>query len=372
VAEIKPFRAVRYDESRAGPLDTLVAPPYDVISPEERLDYLARSDYNVVRLTLPDSEEQAGRDFQSWRDEGMLRAEENAALWALEQDYVGPDGVERTRRGLVAALRAEPYGCRVVLPHERTHAGPKEGRLRLLRAVRAQLEPIFLLYEGQVPIEFPDGDAEIEAEGAGAVSRLWRISDPAAHALATSWFADRTLLIADGHHRYETTLAFAAESGLPSTSHMLAVLVSTQDEGLEIFPTHRVVEQLTDVDGAGAEQVPGGPAEGLRALEAADAERPAAILYRRGETLLLTGDEPEPDARFVERLGLQGLSYTPYADDAVARVDAGQAEAALLLRPPRVEQVAAVAARGETMPQKSTYFFPKLLSGLLFLPFDVL
>jgi uncharacterized protein (DUF1015 family) len=372
VAEIKPFRAVRYDERRAGPLDSLVAPPYDVIGPEERRDYLARNPYNVVRLTLPDSEEEAGRDFTSWRNDQILRTDEHLTLWALEQDYVGPDGVERTRRGLVTALRAEPYEHGVILPHERTHAGPKEGRLRLLRAVKAQLEPIFLLYDGQAPIAFPGGAPEVEAEGAGAVSRLWRIGDAAAREAAASWFADKTLLIADGHHRYETTLAFAAETESPATEFMLAVLVSRQDEGLEIFATHRVVERLSDTNGARAEQVAGGPVEGLRALEALDAERPAAILYRRGETLLLRGDEQEPDARFVERLGLEGLSYTPYADDAVARVDAGEAEAALLLRPPRVEQVAAVAERGETMPQKSTYFFPKLLSGLLFLPFDVL
>jgi hypothetical protein len=126
------------------------------------------------------------------------------------------------------------------------------------------------------------------------------------------------------------------------------------------------------MDGARAEPVADGPAEALRRLDSLDRERPAAVLYRRGETLLLTGDGDEPDARFVERLGLEGLSYTPNADEAVARVDSGAAEAALLLRPARVEQVAALAERGQTMPQKSTYFYPKLLSGLLFLAFDLL
>ncbi len=155
MAELRPFAALRYDEERAGPLESLVAPPYDVLSEQERQAYLDKSPYNVVHLTLPDSEEQAARDFTAWREEGVLR-EEAPAFWALEQDYVGPDGVARTRRGIVASLKAEPYERGVVLPHERTHREAKEGRLRLVRAVGAQLEPIFLLYEGIPPVSQPE------------------------------------------------------------------------------------------------------------------------------------------------------------------------------------------------------------------------
>ena len=156
MAEIKPFRALRYDVGKAGPLEDLIAPPYDVIGAAQREDLLAKSPHNVVHLTLPDSEEDAGRSFHEWRDEGILVPEE-PGFWALSQDYVGPDGVARTRTGLVGSLRIEPYETGTVLPHERTHRGPKEGRLRLLREVRAQLEPIFLLYEGAAPFEMPDG-----------------------------------------------------------------------------------------------------------------------------------------------------------------------------------------------------------------------
>ncbi len=372
MAEIKPFRAIRYDVGQAGPLESLVAPPYDVISPDERLDYLARSPYNVVHLTLPDSEDQAARDFAAWRGDGVLAEDEGPVMWALEQDYVGPDGVHRTRRGLLAALRAEPYENRVVLPHELTHAGPKEGRLRLLRAVRAHLEPIFLLYEGEAPLQFPVGEPDLEAEGAGAVSRLWRIAGDGVHQTVCDWFAAKQLLIADGHHRYETTLAFSAEDGSPESAYMMAVLVSSDDPGLAIFPTHRVVKSLEKIDSSASQAVPGGPYEGLRELDALEGELPAAVIYRKGETLLLRGKEAEPDARFVERLGLEGITYTPHADEAVSRVDAGEADAAVLLRPPRIEQVRAIAERGETMPQKSTYFYPKLLSGLLFLALDLL
>src|SRR5256885_16353499 len=196
MAEVKPFRAGRYGESTAGPLERLVAPPYDVISPEQRDEYLARSPYNVVHLTLPDDEAQAGRDLTTWRERGVLARETKPVYWLLSQDYVGPDGVSRTRSGLVASLRAEPYESGTVLPHERTHRGPKEGRLRLLRATKTELEPIFLLYEGEAPFEAPDREPDLGVEG----TRLWRLpADDIAEA-----FVDKRLLIADGHHRYET------------------------------------------------------------------------------------------------------------------------------------------------------------------------
>jgi uncharacterized protein (DUF1015 family) len=351
VASVKPFRAARYSD-RAGALDTLVAPPYDVISPAEREQLAGRNPDNVVHLTLPDDEADAGRRWREWLENGTLLVEGEPGFWWLSQDYVGPDGVQRTREGLVAALSAEPYERRVILPHERTHRGPKEGRLRLLREVHAQLEPLFFLYEGAPPAQRPDRPPDLEVEGA----RLWRLPpDGIAEA-----FADRQLLIADGHHRYETTLAYGA--GTP----VLAVLVSLDDPGLMIFPTHRVferepaerlpaAEQLADRDAAEA------------ALEQVPADRAAALLYR-GDGFELSVDGEELDVQLVDRLGHEGLSYTPSWDDAVSAVDAGKAEVAVLMRPTRIEDVFAVAKRGETMPQKSTYFYPKLVSGLLFLP----
>ena len=152
MADVVPFRAVRY----ARPTPMVVAPPYDVVSPEERAELAARDPHSVVHITLNDSEEEAGRLFRTWLDDGVLVRDDEPAVWALLQDYVGPDGVPRIRQGLVASLRAEPYEARVVLPHERTHAGPKESRLRLLRAARAQVEPIFLLYDGVPPLVPPD------------------------------------------------------------------------------------------------------------------------------------------------------------------------------------------------------------------------
>lgn len=349
MAVVKPFRAVRYDEEVAGPLETLVAPPYDVIDDAERRDLLQRSPYNVVHLTLPDDEREAARLWDEWQSEGALVRDQKPSYWALEQDYVGPDGVARTRRGLVASLRPEPYESRVVLPHERTHAGPKEGRLRLLQATGVHFEPIFLLYDGAPPFEFPGGTPEIETEGA----KLWRIPGNGIEAA----FADRRLLIADGHHRYETAVTYGAES-IP------VVLVSTEDPGLTIFPTHRIVERVN------------GPApahtdlrRALDELEAEPRDRAAAVLYRReGGIAVVHGRQGELDVQLVESLAPEGVTYTPSVDDAVSAVDSGRAAGAFIVRPTRIEDVFRFAEAGETLPQKTTYFYPKLLSGLLFHP----
>jgi uncharacterized protein (DUF1015 family) len=342
MAVVKPFRALRYDTGTAGPLEALVAPPYDVISPEQRDELKARSPHNVVRLTLPDDEEEAARTLDDWRAQGVL-VEEPPAFWALEQDYVGPDGIARTRFGIVGSLKVEPYETGTVLPHERTHAGPKEGRLRLLRATRVQLEPIFLLYDGAAPVTRPGREPDLEVEGA----RLWRLDDPT---LARA-FDDKQLLIADGHHRYETAVAFAQEEGTPASAQMLVVLVSTEDPGLEIFPTHRLFEAPrrleSDGNGAGAGEVVELTREGRRSVPV-----PAGML----------------DVQLVDTLGHEGISYTADADEAERRVRDGEAAVAYLLRPTRIEDVFAHARRGEVLPQKTTYFFPKLISGLLFHP----
>src|SRR2546423_2250907 len=172
MAVVRPFRALRYAE----PTAAVVAPPYDVITPEQRGEYLARDPHNVVHLTLPDSEEDAARRLEEWRRDGVLVEDEAPAMWALEQEFTGPDGVRRTRTGVVASLEVEPYEERIVLPHERTHAGPKEGRLRLLRATRVQLEPIFLLHEGPTLLH-GEGVPTLEAEEGGVVTRLLRLTD---------------------------------------------------------------------------------------------------------------------------------------------------------------------------------------------------
>ena len=339
MADVRPFSAERYDEAHAGPLEMLVAPPYDVITPEQRQDYLARSPYNVVHLTLPDDEELAGRDLAVWRSDGVLARDGDPAYWLLAQEYTGPDGVTRTRSGIVVSLHADPYERGTVLPHERTHSGPREGRLRVLRATRTQLEPIFLLYDGEA-LTPPSREPDLESGG----DRLWRVDE-------APDFSATQLLIADGHHRYETALAYAEEGGSP---WLMVVLVPTGQEGLTIFPTHRVARHVNGLRGTPIDE-PG-------------TELPGVVLYRNGSYELLDGDGLDVD--IVEHAAPQGVTYTPQRDEAVATVDRGEAEAAFLLRPTRIEDVWDVARRGETMPQKSTYFYPKLTSGLLFHPLD--
>ena len=322
----------------------LVAPPYDVISAMEREHYLALDPHNVVHLTLPESEEQAARELSDWQADGVLERETEPKVWALSQSYTGPDGVARIRNGLVVTLRLEPYESRVVLPHERTHAGPKEGRLRLLRATRTQLEPIFLLHDGD-PVEIPQREPDLAAGG----DRLWRVEDDPG-----GRFADAQLLIADGHHRYETALAFHEEDGTEASAWMMVVLVSIREEGLTIFPTHRLAQSVDGVRGTPIDE-PGD-------------ELPGVVLYRRGGYELLEGDGL--DVEVVDALAPQGVSYTPQRGEAVAAVDRGEAEGAFLLRPTRIEDVFTRAREGHVLPQKTTYFFPKLTSGLLFQPLD--
>jgi uncharacterized protein (DUF1015 family) len=352
---VTPFRAVRY----AHPSRAVVAPPYDVISKEERAELAARDPYNVVHLTLAESEQEAGRRYASWLAEGVLVKEDVPALWALRQDYVGPDDVSRTREGIVASLRVEPYESGAVLPHERTHAGPKESRLRLLRAARAQLEPIFLLYVGPPPLGPPEREPDLAVESAS----LWRLPE----ADVAGFFADRQLLIADGHHRYETALAYHAEQGTPQSGQMLVVLVSTSDPGLEIFPTHRV---FSGRPGIGPPSYAFGVDEALGRLRRTPYDHAAAVVYRNGRAAIEIGKPGQLDVELVDRYGHDGIAYTPDWREAVRRVDAGEADVAFLLRPTRIEDVFERARRGEVLPQKTTYFYPKLVSGFLFHPLD--
>jgi len=341
VPTLRPFRALRYDPRVAGPLDALVAPPYDVISPAERRAYLGRSPYNVVHLTLPDSEEQAAADLAEWRESGALAQDEAESYWWVAQDYTGPDGVPRTREGFAASIPVTPYEAGEVLPHERTHAGPKEGRLRLLRATQTQLEPIFVFYDADAPLERPTAQPAMDVEESGVRTRVWPVE-------GGEITLDTPLLIADGHHRYETAVAYREEH--PEATHMLAILVSSRTPGLEIFPTHRLVQSVGDVPGEQVES----PGDGV-------------TLYRGGVyTRVATDDDFGP--RVVESFEPEGVSYTAYADEAIAAVDRGDAAAAFLLQPVTVEQVARFAHAGETMPQKSTFFYPKLTSGLLLHP----
>lgn len=413
MAEIEPLRALHYDLARTGGLQDVVAPPYDVIDPERRGELEARSPYNAVRIDLPVGKQpydDAARELDGWIADGVLTRDDTPALWSLEQDYRGPDGERRTRHGFLARVRLEDYGPGRIRPHERTHPGPKEDRLRLTRATRANLSPIFSLFSD------PAGEAEGAIRAArtgtpwgtatdddGTVNRLWRIVDPTTITTVQRALEDKELLIADGHHRYETARVYAQELGRSGEhSYVLMCLVPLEDPGLTVFPTHRLLRGL---DGDQRETLAAvirrdfdvqplqntselAPPSGddmrigyldshfqrpfmLRLKDPAIADAALdghAEPYRRLDTavleaLILKGALRMSDEDIDH---LAGLGYARDFEQALELVRSGDYDAAFFMSATPVERVREVAAAGESMPPKSTYFFPKVPTGLVF------
>jgi uncharacterized protein (DUF1015 family) len=403
MADVQPLRALRFDLGRTGPLGDLATPPYDVIDPEQRERLAARSPYNAVHVDLPvgdDPYATAAATLERWQAEGALVRDDEPALWCLEQRFTGPDGARRTRRGLFARVRVEPYGAGKVRPHERTHPGPKEDRLNLTRATKANLSPIFALYDA--PAQWPatgDPYGELTDED-GTTHVLWRVGDPPAIEAVQETLRPAELLIADGHHRYETARVYAEEvGGEGAHRYVLALLVSLEDEGLEVFPTHRLVhvpeperqERLAQVlrEHFDITEV---PLEELPPRGRGDGTFEAGYLDRhfgRGFRLRLKdGHAPDLgplstlDTAILERLvldgalglteddisHLRGLGYSRTDEEALRLVLDGTYDAGFLLRATPVQQVREIAAAGVNMPPKSTFFFPKVPTGLLFNP----
>jgi uncharacterized protein (DUF1015 family) len=365
MALVKPFRALRYAAGAAGPLDDLVCPPYDVVSPGLQARLLEKSPHNAIRLVRPEKPEDAARLLEEWKRDGILVREDEPAVWLLQEDFVGPDGVARTRRSLVARTALEPYERGIVLPHERSFPKPRRGRLRLLEATRTKLSPILQLHDGPGPLAAADRAPDLEATLDGVRSRLWRLPADSAGGIGTP------LVIADGHHRYEAALAFHEEDGSEETGHVLAAIVSATDPGLTILPTHRVSSAAApDIDGS-FELIPvAGAADALDTLDELPRDRAAFALLRPDGAVVARAGEAGLDTAVVDRFALEGVRFTPSAAEAARAVDAGEARSAFLVRAPTVEQVETLARTGERMPEKSTYFYPKLAAGLLFAPFD--
>ena len=417
---LEPLRALRYDASRF-PLAEVVAPPYDVISAADREALLRQNDHNVVRLELPESAQEAARLLHRWRGEGVLNRDGESALWWHEQRYAGPDGVDRTRAGFFAAVRLSPYEEGRVRPHERTHRHAKQGRLDLLRATRTNISPILGLYDdpeggpraglGTAATGAPLMEA---ADGDGTIHRFWPARDAEVIAAVQEAMTDREILIADGHHRYETALAYRAEqreregdaAGDRPYDFVLMYLANLQGEGLMVFPTHRVVMAQREVAprflaAFATRELSAGtrPAEVEAELGAIDPSTVAFALWRGPErapviaevrdgsaVMMAMPGAPKAlraiDAAVLEALVLAPLlgldadqflttdqvRYVRGLDAAAGMVDSGEASSAFLLRAPTIEQVQAVAAAGRVMPQKSTYFFPKLATGFLLNP----
>jgi uncharacterized protein (DUF1015 family) len=418
MADVQPLRALHYALDKTGGLQPVVAPPYDVIYTEGRAALLEQSPYNVVAVDLPlapaggDPYEQAAVTLAQWQQDGALVQDEQPTIWPIEQDYVGPDGRPRTRRGFLARVRVDDYGPGRIRPHERTHPGPKEDRLRLTRATRTNLSPIFALFSDPEQRAWnalapstanPPWGRSVDPDG--TTNRLWRVDDPDVIAAVQEAAADAELLIADGHHRYETARVYADEiGGEGAHRYVLMCLVALEDPGLTVFPTHRLVRNLTDAQWNelrraieadftltpldSVEQLP--PPENerielgyidvrdkrpyrlvLRDPAIADAAMPERTApYRRLDTavtevLLLKGALGMTDEQIDH---LDGLGYARDDQQAIELVLGDEYDAALFMAPTPVRRVQDVASSGESMPPKSTYFFPKVPTGLVFNP----
>jgi len=405
---VAPFRGERY--AAVERLSALIAPPYDVIDQAERARYAALAGENIVHVMLPEAAPGAPDDdryrvaaerLATWRRSGVLRRDPEPVLYVLAQDFTLPTGERRTRRGVFAAVAAEGYEPRRVRPHERTHAGPKADRLALMRATATNIESIFLLAPDRdralatalanVSQGKPDATAELNGVGI----RLWIVRDESRIPIPES-----PLYIADGHHRYETASAYALEN--PAADRVLALIVSAQDPGLAVLPTHRVIfgtgrelermlprwREWFDVQPLAAGRDPVATLASLghdrTACLVADRSRILTLLLKPGAlpdrlpSLAQSAAVRDLDVATIESLVVKeilgaGMSapivrYVADAKEALGMVQDGGAVMAVLLNPTKVEQVFAVADAGDVMPPKSTYFVPKVPSGLVLRP----
>ncbi len=415
MATLRPFRGLRYT-AQAGELETLVAPPYDVISPAEREELAAKNEFNAVQLTLPQSETDDRSKFikyarsasrlEKWATDGTMSLEAQPAFYRYLQTFDLPGGKRITRQSMIALIKVEPYENGVVLPHEQTFPKHKEDRLRILEATRSHLECIYGLYEDTDQALFKAiQDAPAEAVGHlttddGVEHELEAITDPAILDHLVRQFADRKVWIADGHHRYETALTYrgtmpASDQLIPEDFMMMA-LSSMEDPGLVLLPTHRTLKR---VDGDVRERLAApywkmedcANADLMSAIEAhqASGARAFGVALPGGQGCVLRIDDlPAVLAQipgeasqalksldvtilheviFAKHLGLTGLDffgYTRVEQEAVEAVENGS-PASFLMNPPSVHDMRVIANGAEKMPQKSTYYYPKIIAGLV-------
>ena len=426
MADIRPFKGVRYNQAKVGNLDAVVTPPYDVISPEDQEQYYERHENNVIRLILPKESttnsasgnkyERAASSLRDWLEAEILFWDAETSLYAYEQEYKISDKLMR-RLGFTCLVRLEDYERRTVLPHENILARPKEDRLNLIRATQANFDSVFGLHaDGRIEkilrpflLNVPDASA---VDKDGVKSNLWRISGREAIGAVAESLATESVLIADGHHRYAAALAYRDEMRAQTGDNdpdapyefVMMTLVFLEDKGLVVLPTHRLVRNIESFDAASFSarlseffEMEKTPAEKLvETVECAGSAKhvfglhlgggrsyvlklkptvsPERVIASPGSDALKRLDVSVLHSLILEKLlgiGAQhlstqsNLSYTRNPEEALKSVDRGEYQAFFLLNPTRVDEVKAVAAAGDKMPQKSTYFYPKLLTGMV-------
>ncbi len=424
MVDIVPFNGLRYNEEQAGSLSELIAPPYDVIRPDMQEELYARNPYNVVRLILgkqyqDDSESnsrytRSAKDFADWQTQGILKDDAEPSFYVYSQEYIF-NGKTNNRIGFFARVKLEDFSEGNICPHEFTLAKAKKDRAQLIRACRANFSPVFSLFsdpEGTIDdtlVKIIQQPPLTKIDEDSVIHRMWRVSDPDTLRFLSESFKDKKVYIADGHHRYETSLAYYKEHGaeVPDSAHVMMFLTNLDAQSLAIYPTHRQlklpkpfqkehgIEQFRPY--FNVEQLPQGQsADQLTArLERAGSDRVAFVAYLgQGEALLLKLKDIENVVPFMEDdssnlkvldvyqlhtlvlrelLGIdtrnpehqQYITYNVRTAEAMANVDAGTFDLVIFMNATRMDQVRELADKGVRLPQKATYFYPKLLSGLV-------
>ena len=422
MAVIKPFRGMRFDTGKAGELKTLCCPPYDIISEDERKAFIAQNEYNVIRLELPREGEDvyahAGEVLDMWRAKGILLHEDKPAVYIYEMEF-NAYNKRRSVKGIIARVKVEEFSKGGILPHEFTLSKAKTDRFNLMKATNCNFSQIYALYMDDEHTTLKTIDAQSEGDAAyqftdddNITHRLWVVTDEALIAKLTADFADRKLYIADGHHRYETALNYrdyCRENGISkegdAQDYQMMFLVDVEHPGLIVFPTHRLVRDLKAFDKnkvlSGCEQYFeikkfGDVSNMNTALGESyrEGRKSFAFYCGKGEWYLMTLRDistmaavlpdvspasQQLDVSVLHSLVLEktmgidrenmanqiNLTYTKFFEEAILGVDKGEFQCSFILNPTRVTEIRDVAAAGEKMPQKSTYFYPKMITGMV-------
>lgn len=421
MAEIKGYKGLRFNCEKAGKIEELVCPPYDIISDQQREEYIKTNPHNIIRLELPkgdDKYNKAAEILKDWLEKGIFVKEDKPAIYIYEEEFTAY-GERKAIKGIICRVKLEEFSKGIILPHEFTLSKAKEDRLSLMKATNCNFSQIYSLYMdggkntlGKIDsLSKSEPDIQLQ-DNDNVTHRMWIIKDEKAIADICSDFTDRKLYIADGHHRYETALNYRnylREQGLAkegdACDYQMMMLVDMEHPGLVVFPTHRLVRNL---DSFNAERVIDGCKEYFDVTEHSDIntiESTLMELYNQGKKayafycggssykLLVLKDTniikkllpnastatQQLDVTILHTLILEkifgidaenmakqiNLTYTKIFDEAISSVQQGNSQCAFILNPTRVSEIREVASNGEKMPQKSTYFYPKMITGLV-------
>lgn len=439
MVEIRPLKAIVYNQEKVGMKD-VVAPPYDVILDDYREELYKRSDYNIVKLILakgskdlsdPNNRyEEAAKNFHNWLEKKVLIKLEKPCILYILQKYTTEDGKNITRKGFIARNKIEDFSTKNILPHEFTMGGPKEDRLNLTKKCEANFSQIFMVYsdsEKQIEnaVDLNDKPFIDVTDDNGVQNIVYKIDDEETLALIEKVMADKTLLIADGHHRYETALNYSKINTNPEAQYVMSYFTNLDDENLLVFPTHRIitkwiepyvllekVKKYFDVkdfefNGQNKTEV---KEKFLQTIEAENAKQISMGLYMKNvnKFYLLTlkpqsrlglpaqqhdvepilNEYSVPDVlkkldltvlhkvlitkefgySEEEQMAQEGIKYIKQESEAFDLIDMGKAEASFIMAYPKIKDIKEISEAGFRMPQKSTYFYPKLLSGIVINP----